>query len=51
MIDSKNITIVSSSNEDFVPHLATLFLSLLESKNADTRLNFYVIDDNISLNS
>ncbi|MGB6177878.1 glycosyltransferase family 8 protein [Carnobacterium sp.] len=51
MFDSKYITIVSSSNEDFVAHLTTLFLSLLESKNEDTCLNFYVIDDNISLNS
>lgn len=51
MIDAKDITIVSSSNEAFIPHLATLFLSLLESKSTDTRLNFYVIDDSISLNS
>src|SRR5699024_3625789 len=51
MFDSKNITIVSSSNEAFVPHLATLFLSLLETKRPDTVLHFYVIDDKISLNS
>ena len=51
MVDAKDITIVSSSNEAFIPHLATLFLSLLENKSADTRLNFYVIDDSISLNS
>lgn len=51
MFDSKNITIVSSSNEAFVPHLATLFLSLLVTKRPDTTLHFFVIDDNISLNS
>ncbi|SEK96444.1 Lipopolysaccharide biosynthesis protein, LPS:glycosyltransferase [Carnobacterium iners] len=51
MFDIKNITIVSSSNEEFVPHLTTLFLSLLESKDTNIRLNFYVIDDNISFKS
>lgn len=51
MVKAKNITIVSSSNEAFIPHLATLFLSLLKNKSTDIQLSFYVIDDSISLNS
>lgn len=51
MFEQDHITIVSSSNEAFVPHLATLFLSLLTTKQEKTTLHFYVIDDNISLKS
>lgn len=51
MVEQKSISIVSSSNEAFVPHLATLFLSLLTTKQPHTTFHFYVIDDNISLRS
>ena len=51
MVEQKSISIVSSSNEAFVPHLATLFLSLLTTKQSHTTFHFYVIDDNISLRS
>lgn len=51
MFESSEITIVSSTNEDFMPHLATLFLSLLQTKQENTIINFYVIDDHISLQS
>lgn len=50
-LDPSEIAIVSSTDEGFIPHLATLFLSLLETKHPDTALNFYVIDDDISLQS
>lgn len=50
MIDS-DITIVSATDDGFVPHLATLFLSILKTKKDETRVNFYVIDDRISLTS
>lgn len=49
MFDLSEITIVSAADDGFVPHLATLFLSLLQTKETDTVINFYVIDDNISL--
>ena len=51
MVEQRSISIVSSSNEAFVPHLATLFLSLLTTKQPHTTFHFYVIDDNISLRS
>ncbi|AEB30268.1 general stress protein A [Carnobacterium sp. 17-4] len=50
MIDS-DITIVSATDDGFVPHLATLFLSILKTKKDETQVNFYVIDDHISLTS
>ena len=50
MIDPE-ITIVSATDDGFVPHLATLFLSILKTKKDETKINFYVIDDNISLTS
>lgn len=50
MID-QDITIVSATDDGFVPHLATLFLSILKTKKDETKINFYVIDDNISLTS
>lgn len=49
MFDQSEVTIVSAENERFVPHLATLFLSLLQTKKSKTILNFYVVDDHISL--
>ncbi|SEL27434.1 Lipopolysaccharide biosynthesis protein, LPS:glycosyltransferase [Carnobacterium iners] len=49
MFDETEVTIISAANEEFVPHLATLFLSLLQTKKRDTILNFYVIDDHIAL--
>ncbi|MGB6177677.1 glycosyltransferase family 8 protein [Carnobacterium sp.] len=49
MFQKTEITIVSAANEEFVPHLATLFLSLLQKKKSESIFNFYVIDDNISL--
>ena len=49
MFDLSEITIVSAADEGFVPHLATLFLSLLKTKKPDTTICFYVIDDHISL--
>lgn len=49
MFDLSEITIVSAADEGFVPHLATLFLSLLKTKKPDTTISFYVIDDHISL--
>lgn len=49
MFDLSEITIVSAADEAFVPHLATLFLSLLKTKKPDTTISFYVIDDHISL--
>ncbi len=51
MVEQKSISIVSSSNEAFVPHLATLFRSLLTTKQTHTTFHFYVIDDKISLHS
>ncbi len=51
MVEQRSISIVSSSNEAFVPHLATLFLSLLTTKQTNTTFHFYVIDDDISLRS
>ncbi|MGB6178145.1 glycosyltransferase family 8 protein [Carnobacterium sp.] len=51
MFEESEITIISAANEEFVPHLATLFLSLLQTKKSETILNFYVIDDHIALNS
>lgn len=51
MFESSEITIVSAANEDFVPHLATLFLSLLQTKKEETVISFYVIDDHISLST
>ena len=50
MID-QDITIISATDDGFVPHLATLFLSILKTKKDETKINFYVIDDNISLTS
>ncbi|WP_034549595.1 glycosyltransferase family 8 protein [Carnobacterium funditum] len=49
MFDQSEVTIISAANEEFVPHLATLFLSLLQTKKSETIINFYVIDDHISL--
>lgn len=49
MFDESEVTIVSAANEEFMPHLATLFLSLLQTKKSETILNFYVIDDHITL--
>lgn len=49
MFNQSEITIVSAANEKFVPHLATLFLSLLQTKKSESIFNFYVIDDHISL--
>ncbi|MCA9765811.1 MAG: glycosyltransferase family 8 protein [Carnobacterium sp.] len=49
MFDKGEITIISAADEGFVPHLATLFLSLLQTKKSDTVINFYVIDDQIAL--
>lgn len=49
MFNQSEVTIVSAANEGFVPHLATLFLSLLQTKKSETMLDFYVIDDHISL--
>ncbi|AOA00141.1 universal stress protein UspA [Carnobacterium divergens] len=45
----KPISIVSSTNENFAPHLATLLCSLLDKNNAP--FHFYIIDDGLSLRS
>ena len=47
----KEIAIVSSCNTKFVPHLAALFVSVLENSDPKTFVRFYVIDDNIDLES
>lgn len=48
-MNEEKITIVSCCNDAFVPHLTTLFLSILENtqETAD-RFSFYIIEDNIS---
>lgn len=51
MLDNKEIIVISASNEKFVPHLATLILSLLKNKKKETIINFYIIDDDILLAS
>ncbi|EMF0503620.1 glycosyltransferase family 8 protein [Enterococcus hirae] len=43
----KEIAIVSSCNTKFVPHLAALFVSVLENSDPKVFVRFYVIDDNI----
>jgi len=48
-MNDPDITIVSAANDCFVPHLATLILSILKTKKDETKINFYVIDDAISL--
>lgn len=45
----KPISIVSSTNENFAPHLATLLCSLLDKNKAP--FHFYIIDDGLSLRS
>lgn len=46
---TKPISIVSSTNENFAPHLATLLCSLLDKN--DSHFHFYIIDDGLSLRS
>ncbi|MGX7172613.1 glycosyltransferase family 8 protein [Enterococcus ratti] len=47
----KEIAIVSSCNTKFVPHLAALFVSVLENSDPKVFVHFYVIDDNIDFES
>ena len=47
----KEIAIVSSCNTKFVPHLAALFVSVLENSDPKTFVRFYVVDDNIDAES
>lgn len=50
MSKQDKMTIVSSCNDGFAPHVSALFVSILEngSKHA-SQYNFYVIDDEISM--
>ncbi|MGG5358979.1 MULTISPECIES: glycosyltransferase family 8 protein [unclassified Enterococcus] len=51
-MNKKEITIVSSCNARFTPHLAALFISVLDNcKKTDVFFHFYVIDDNIDYDS
>ncbi|MGM0215996.1 glycosyltransferase family 8 protein [Enterococcus sp. AZ109] len=48
----ERITIVSSSNAAFAPHVTALFVSILENCNSKQAIfDFYVIDDNIDYKS
>ncbi|MEO1772327.1 glycosyltransferase family 8 protein [Candidatus Enterococcus ferrettii] len=51
-MSKERITIVSSSNAAFAPHVSALFVSILENcKNKQATFDFYVIDDNIDYKS
>lgn len=47
----KEVAVVSSCNTKFVPHLAALFVSILENSDPKVFVRFYVIDDDIELES
>ncbi|WP_321387054.1 glycosyltransferase family 8 protein [uncultured Enterococcus sp.] len=48
-MNDEEITIVSCCNDAFVPHLTTLFLSILENTHEPmARFSFYIIEDEIS---
>ncbi|WP_086348554.1 glycosyltransferase family 8 protein [Candidatus Enterococcus clewellii] len=48
-MNEEKITIVSCSNDAFVPHLTTLFVSILENTEEPmSRFSFYIIEDNIN---
>lgn len=49
-MNEERITIVSCCNDAFVPHLTTLFVSILENTHTPTsRYSFYIIEDNIGV--
>lgn len=51
-MSKERITIVSSSNAAFAPHVSALFVSILENcENKQATFDFYVIDDNIDYKS
>lgn len=51
-MSKERITIVSSSNAAFAPHVSALFVSILENcMNKQAIFDFYVIDDNIDYKS
>ncbi|GCF95644.1 universal stress protein A [Enterococcus florum] len=51
-MNKEKITVVSSSNDAFSPHVSALFVSVLENaKNPKVTFDFYVIDDEISIAS
>ncbi|MGQ4818223.1 glycosyltransferase family 8 protein, partial [Enterococcus faecium] len=47
MENRKELAIVSCCNTNFVPHLAAMFVSILENSPSAAAVHFYVIDDNI----
>ena len=47
----KELAIVSCCNTNFVPHLAAMFVSILENSPSAAAVHFYVIDDNINFES
>ena len=51
MENRKELAIVSCCNTNFVPHLAAMFVSILENSPSAAAVHFYVIDDNINFES
>ena len=51
MENRKELAIVSCCNTNFVPHLAAMFVSILENSPSAAAVHFYVIDDGLSLSS
>lgn len=50
-MNKKEIAVVASCNTKFVPHLAALFVSVLDNCNPSKFVRFYVIDDDIDFES
>lgn len=49
MQQEERYVIVTTANEQFLPHAAVMIYSVLQTKHPDTRIDFYLLDDGVTL--